>query len=73
MIANLEEAIRNLHTEALLGRVEVQSRYGDATPANEAVIALVDELRAVRRDRDRLQAIVDRFQLQVPSLFGDLS
>ena len=73
MIANLEEAIRNLHTEALLGRVEVQSRYGDATPANEAVIALVDELRAVRRDRDRLQAIVDRAQLQVPSLFGDLS
>ena len=66
MIANLEEAIRNLHTEALLGRVEVQSRYGDATPANEAVIALVDELRAVRRDCDRLQAIVD----QTPPLFA---
>ena len=73
MSANLEEAILNLHTEALLGRVEVRRRYGDATPANEAVIALVDELRAVRRDRDRLQAIVDRGQLQVPSLFGDLS
>ena len=65
MIANLEEAILNLHTEALLGRVEVQRRYG-ATPANEAVIALVDELRAVRRDRDRLQAIVD----QTPPLFA---
>lgn len=72
MNANLEEAIRNLHTEALLGRVEVQRR-GDATPANEAVIALVDELRAVRRDRDRLQAIVDRIRLQAPSLLGDAS
>ena len=73
MIANLEEAILNLHTEALLGRVEVQRRYGDATSANEAVIALVDELRAVRRDRDRLQAIVDRIRLQAPSLLGDAS
>ena len=72
MIANLEEAILNLHTEALLGRVEVQRR-GDVTPANEAVIALVDELRAVRRDRDRLQAIVDRIRLQAPSLLGDAS
>ena len=70
MITNLEEAILNLHTEALLGRVEVRRRYVEATPASEAVIALVDELRAVRRDRDRLQAIVDRAR---PSLFGDLS
>ena len=70
---NLEAAITNLHTEALLGRVEVQRRYGDAAPANEAVIALVHELRAVRRDRDRLQAIVDRIRLQAPSLLGDAS
>ena len=70
---NLEAAITNLHTEALLGRVEVKTRYGDATPANEAVIALVDELRAARRDRDRLQAIVDRIRLRAPSLLGDAS
>lgn len=70
---NLEAAITNLHTEALLGRVEVKARHGDATPANEAVIALVNELRAVRRDRDRLQAIVDRIRLQAPSLLGDAS
>lgn len=70
---NLEAAITNLHTEALLGRVEVKARYGDATPANEAVIAPVDELRAVRRDRDRLQAIVDRIRMQAPSLLGDAS
>ena len=41
---NPEAAITNLRTEALLGRVEVKARYGDATPANEAV------------DRIRLQA-----------------
>lgn len=64
---------KEMHTEALLGRVEVKARYGDATPANEAVIALVNELRAVRRDRDRLQAIVDRIRLQAPSLLGDAS
>ena len=37
---NLEAAITNLRTEALLGRVEVKARYGDATPANEAAIRL---------------------------------